>query len=90
MTNVNLRFYQGYKVASKYGMVAYDGSLDYYAQKAVEEATETYEALIRDAEPVIRDILDQFPNIIRYLVELEDTLQKLLAVSTGIDNTGVR
>ena len=74
-------------ISDKYAMVAYDDALDHYVQRAVEEATERYEALIEDAEPIIRDILNQLQQISKFLNELETTLQSLLRVNHGIDNT---
>ena len=74
---------------NKYGMEAWDESLDHYAELAVQEAQEYYEELIEDAEPVICEILDQFTSIIQYLSEIEEVLRDLLVINRGIDNTGV-
>jgi hypothetical protein len=78
-----------YILENKYGMEAWDESLDHYAELAVQEAQEYYEELIEDAEPVICEILDQFTSIIQYLSEIEEALRDLLVINRGIDNTGV-
>lgn len=78
------------KVNDDYGMEAYDEELDYYIDKAMNEAAEEYEDLIKGSEHTVRDALDNLDTMIQYLEQLSTSLQQLLEVNTKIDNTGVK
>lgn len=78
------------KINNDYGMEAYDENLNYYADKAMNEATGEYEELIRESEQTVRDALDSLDSMIRYFEKLDTSLHQLLEVNSKIDNTGVR
>lgn len=90
LSNFDVNSEANYILENKYSMEAWDEALAHYAQLAVQEAQEQYEELIKDAEPVILEILEQFSSIVQYLSKMEDSLQDLLVVSSGINNTGIR
>jgi len=77
------------KIVNDYGMEAYDEQLDYYAEKAMDEASNEYEELIKNSESTIRDALDYLDCIISYFMELNSHLHQLLEIDPRIDNTGV-
>ena len=70
-------------------MEAYDENLDYYAEKAMNEASGEYESLIEDAEPTVREALDSLDSMIESFQRLYDSLHQLLEVNSKIDNTGM-
>lgn len=78
------------KVIDDYGMEAYDEQFDYYVEKAMNEAAEEYEELIRDSEQTVRDALDNLDSMMQYFEQLNTSLHQLLEVNTKIDNTGVK
>ena len=75
------------KINADYGMEAYDENLDYYAEKAMNEASGEYESLIEDAEPTVREALDSLDSMIESFQRLYDSLHQLLEVNSKIDNT---
>lgn len=77
------------KITEDYGMEAYDEELNYYAEKATNEAAEEYGELIKDAEQTVRDALDSLTSMIQYFKELYANLHQLLEINSEIDNTGV-
>ena len=77
------------KINADYGMEAYDENLDYYAEKAMNEASGEYESLIEDAEPTVREALDSLDSMIESFQRLYDSLHQLLEVNSKIDNTGM-
>lgn len=77
-------------ISDDYGMEAYDEKLDYYAQRAFDQASEKYEELIRDSEPTVCAALDSLGSMIRYFNQLQSDLYKLLETDSRIDNTGIR
>ena len=77
------------KIVNDYGMEAYDEQLDYYAEKAMDEASNEYEELIKNSESTIRDALENLDCIISYFMELNSNLHQLLEIDPRIDNTGV-
>lgn len=78
------------KIINDYGMEAYDEELDYYAEKAMNEAAEEYEELIKGSEQTVRDALDNLDSMIWYFEQLKTNLYQLLEVNSKIDNTGVK
>lgn len=78
------------KIVDDYGMEAYDEKLDYYAEKAMNEAAEEYEELIKGSEQTVRDALDSLDSMIKYFERLNANLHQLLEVNSRIDNTGVK
>ena len=52
------------KIVNDYSMEAYDEQLDYYAEKAMDEASNEYEELIKNSESTIRDALENLDCII--------------------------
>lgn len=78
------------KIINDYGMEAYDEKLDYYAEKAMSEAAEEYEELIKGSEQTVRNALDSLDSMLQYFEHLNTSLHKLLEVNLKIDNTGVR
>lgn len=77
------------KINTDYGMESYDENLDYYAEKAMNEAVGEYTSLIEEAEPTVRDALDSLDSMIVSFQRLYDSLYQLLEVNTKIDNTGM-
>ena len=77
------------KIVNDYGMEAYDEQLDYYAEKAMDEASNEYEELIKNSESTIWDALENLDCIISYFMELNNNLHQLLEIDPRIDNTGV-
>lgn len=77
------------KINADYGMEAYDENLDYYAEKAMNEASGEYESLIEDAEPTVREALDSLDSMIESFQRLYDSLHQLLELNSKIDNTGM-
>ena len=77
------------KIVNDYGMEAYDEQLDYYAEKAMDEASNEYEELIKSSESTIRDALENLDCIISYFEKLNSNLHQLLEINPKIDNTGV-
>ena len=49
---------------------------------------ENYEELIKDAKPVIEEIIEALCNMVDYLGAMKNSLQSLLAISPEINNTG--
>ena len=78
------------KIVNDYGMEAYDEKFDYYAEKAMNEAAEEYEELIKGSEQTVRDALDSLDSMIKYFEQLNINLHQLLEVNPKIDNTGVK
>ena len=77
------------KISTEYGMEAYDENLDYYAEKAISEASGEYESLIEEAEPTVREALASLDSMIDSFQRLYDNLHKLLEVNSKINNTGI-
>lgn len=77
------------KIANDYAMEAYDEDLDYYAQKAVNEASEEYEDLIMDSKEVVIMALESLNSMVQYLRKLKENLYQLLEINAEIDNTEI-
>lgn len=77
-------------IANNYAMEAYDENLDYYAEKAQNEASWEYEDLIKDSEETVKESLDNLDSMIQYFEELYTNLFELLEVNPKIDNTGIK
>lgn len=77
------------KIIDNYGMEAYDENLDYYAEKAMNEAAAEYEEHIKDSKQTVCDALDSLDSMIQYFEELNTSLHQLLEVNPKIDNTGI-
>lgn len=77
------------KITDEYGMEAYDERFDYYAEKAMNEAAEEYEEIIKDSEQTVHDALNTLDSIIRYFEQLKCNLHHLLEIDPQIDNTGI-
>lgn len=77
------------KIVNDYGMEAIDEALDYYAEKAMNEAAAEYEELIVDAEESVKDSLAHLMEMIAYFEKLRDKLFLLLEINSKIDNTHV-
>ena len=77
------------KISDEYGMDAYDENLEYYVEKAMDEATGEYASLIEEAEPTIRDALESLDSMVASFQQLYDNLLQLLVINPRIDNTGV-
>lgn len=77
------------KISTEYGMEAYDENLDYYAEKAMSEASGEYESLIEEAETTVREALSSLDSMIDSFQRLYDNLHKLLEVNSKINNTGI-
>lgn len=78
------------RIIDDYGMEAYDEELDYYAEKAMNEAADEYKKLIECSEQTVRDALDSLDSMIGYFEQLKENLYHLLEVNSRIDNTGVK
>ncbi len=78
------------KINMDYGMEAYDENLDYYAEKAMNEASWEYSNLIEEAEPTVQDALDMLDSMVGSFERLYTSLYQLLEVNSKIDNTGIQ
>lgn len=78
-----------WKITNDYGMEAYDENFDSYAEKAMSEAVEKYEDIIKKSEQTVRDALNNLDSMIQYFEQLNTNLYELLEVNSKIDNTGV-
>ena len=78
------------KINTDYGMEAYDENLDYYAERAMNEASWEYSNLIEEAEPTVRDALDMLDSMVSSFERLNTSLYQLLEVNSKIDNTGIQ
>ena len=79
-----------YRIEREYGMEAYDEYLDYFAEKAMNEASEEYTRLIEDSEYTVIDALDSLDSMIQYFEQLKIALKGLLEINPKIDNTGIK
>ncbi len=77
------------KVSDEYGMEAFDENLDYYLEKAMDEANGEYSSLIEEAESTVRDALESLDSMVSSFQQLYDNLLQLLVINPGIDNTKV-
>lgn len=78
-----------WKITNDYGMEAYDENFDSYVEKAMSEAVEKYEDIIKKSEQTVRDALNNLDSMIQYFEQLNTNLYELLEVNSKIDNTGV-
>lgn len=77
------------KIVNEYGMEAYDENLDFYAEKAMNEASGEYEALIVDSEASVRNALESLDCMAKYFEQLKKSLYQLLEINSSIDNTDI-
>ena len=70
-------------------MEAYDERLNYYAQKAFQEASDEFEGLVKEAEETVKDVLAKLDEMVSYFNRLSDMLSQLLQVNSKIDNTHI-
>lgn len=77
------------KIVEEYSMEAYDERLDHYAQKALQEASDEFEELIKESEETVKDVLLKLDEMVSYFTRLSDTLSQLLQVNSKIDNTHI-
>ena len=77
------------RLVNDYGMEAYDEQLDYYAEKATNDAAEEYRELIERSEQTVREALDNLDSMIQYFEQLNMGLYQLLEVNSKIDNTSI-
>ena len=77
------------KIVNDYGMEAYDENLEFFAQKAMNEASGEYEGLIECSEQTVRDALDNLDSMVIYFEKLNTSLNQLLEINSRIDNTGI-
>ena len=70
-------------------MEAYDENLEFFAQKAMNEASGEYEGLIECSEQTVRDALDNLDSMVIYFEKLNTSLNQLLEINSRIDNTGI-
>jgi tetratricopeptide (TPR) repeat protein len=77
------------KIVEDYSMEAYDERLNYYAQKAFQEASDEFEELIKESEETVKDLLTKLDEMVSYFNGLSDALSQLLQVNSKIDNTHI-
>lgn len=77
------------KIVENYSMEAYDERLNYYAQKAFQEASDEFEGLVKEAEETVKDVLAKLDEMVSYFNRLSDMLSQLLQVNSKIDNTHI-
>lgn len=70
-------------------MEAYDERLDYYAQKAFQEASDEFGELIKESEETVIDLLTKLDEMVSYFGRLTEMLNQLLQVNSKIDNTHI-
>ena len=89
MANYDVTEEASRKISDDYGMEAYDENLDRFVNIAMQDATEEYESLIEEAEPVVNDAISKLDEMIVYFGKLRECLLALLQVNHKIDNTNV-
>lgn len=77
------------KIVEDYSMEAYDEHLNYYAQKAFQEASDEFGELIKEAEETVKDLMAKLDEMISYFGRLTEILNQLLQVNPKIDNTHI-
>lgn len=77
------------KIVEDYSMEAYDERLDYYAQKAFQEASDEFGELIKESEETVIDLLTKLDEMVSYFGRLTEMLNQLLQVNSKIDNTHI-
>lgn len=77
------------KIIEDYSMEAYDERLDYYAQKAFQEASDEFGELIKESEETVIDLLTKLDEMVSYFGRLTEMLNQLLQVNSKIDNTHI-
>ena len=77
------------KIVEDYSMEAYDERLNYYAQKAFQEASDEFGELIKEAEETVKDLMAKLDEMISYFGRLTEILNQLLQVNPKIDNTHI-
>lgn len=76
-------------ITNKYGMESYDENLEHYTDIAIQEASDNYEEMIKEARPIIEQILKSLDEMASYINELNVTLHSLLKINSKINNTGL-
>lgn len=89
LSNYNVEDEASRIISDLYGMEAYDENLDYYAELAFQKASNEYEELIKNAKPVIEEIIDALSGMSDYLSKMKINLKSLLKISPEINNTGI-
>lgn len=77
------------KIVEDYSMEAYDERLNYYAQKAFQEASDEFGELIKESEETVKDLLAKLDEMVTYFGRLTEMLDQLLQVNSKIDNTHI-
>lgn len=77
------------KIVEDYSMEAYDEKLNYYAQKAFQEASEEFGELIKESKETVEDVLTKLDEMVSYFYQLTERLNQLLQVNPKIDNTHI-
>lgn len=77
------------KISNDYAMEAYDEKLDYYAEKAMNEAAAEFEDLAKKSKQTVIDALENLDFMIHYLTQLKENLYNILEINPKIDNTGI-
>ena len=76
-------------LSDEYAMEAYDEELEYYIQLCMQETSETYENLIRDAKPKIEDALNKLDEMVLRFKEIKAKLEEYLQINPEINNTSI-
>jgi hypothetical protein len=74
-------------LSEQYGSVAYEETLDYYAQLAFEQGRGKKEELVERAEESIKELLKSLETYEEKLRDFVDKLEKLSQLNEAIDNT---
>lgn len=88
LSNYNVDDKSSRIINDSYGMEAFDENLDYYAELAFQEANDTYEELIKEAQPAIQEIIEALSDMVDYFNAMKNSLHSLLAINPQINNTG--
>lgn len=76
-------------LSDEYAMEAYYEELEYYIQLCMQETSETYENLIRDAKPKIEDALNKLDEMVLRFKEIKAKLEEYLQINPEINNTSI-
>ncbi len=76
-------------LSDEYSMEAYDEELEHYIQLCMQETSETYENLIRDAKPKVEDALNKLDEMVSIFKKIKAKLEEYLQINPEINNTSI-
>jgi DNA repair ATPase RecN len=76
-------------LSDEYSMEAYDEELEHYIQLCMQETSETYENLIRDAKAKVEDALNKLDEMVSIFKKIKAKLEEYLQINPEINNTSI-